>query len=426
MKNNKLLYLLTIFITLFTFNINANAAQGLTCVYKAGWDSNNSRKAILIQENNGARKVYVNANKNAKIDGIGWGLQDGIIDISKVSAEKKSNGDLIDCPKYIQTYDDTKKDTIIFTDKRGIGNFFIEENIPSESTKNVKIVDLSVARPDNFNNNGEWLLNHNAIDNNKYNVACKYRKMLDDGDYHYIEMYYGKEKIMFTEYDPQKKVRGKQKNYSGFAVSRLEDSSINYKFLLSLDNEVTISKLLNDYDGVCPPAIAASRYTRDECDSTAGTCQYYIETTIKLTGSAEERYNIVSDPDIGGVVGSNPITGEKMTLDNTLNIQIEFIKPVINSCEDLLGSEIAGYLNVIWNIIKIGIPIILIVLGGIDFVQAIFAGKEDGMKKAQEKFIKRIIIAIIIFLIPTLLSFLLNIVNSIWGNIGKDLCGIIF
>ena len=37
-----------------------------------------------------------------------------------------------------------------------------------------------------------------------------------------------------------------------------------------------------------------------------------------------------------------------------------------------------------------------------------------------------LIIAILIFIIPTLLSFLLGIVNSIWGNIGNDLCGIIF
>lgn len=422
MKNNKLLYLLTTFITLFIFNINVNAEQGLTCVYKAGVNSNNSRKAILIQEYSGSRKVYVNANKNAKIDGIGWGLQDGIIDISKVSDEKKVNGNLIECPKYIET---SKKDTIIFTDKRGISNLFVEENIPSESSKSVKIINTSVTRPDNFNNNGEWLLNHNTIDNSKYSVACKYRKMLDDGSYHYIEMYYGKEKIMFTEYDPQKKVGGQSKNYSGFAVSKFEENSTNYKFLLSIDDEVTISKLLNDYDGVCPPAIAAYRNYYNQCDSM-GVCGYYVETTIKLTGTENQRYNIVSDPDVGGVVGSNPLTGEEITLDNTLNIQIDFIKPVINSCEDLLGTEITGYLNIIWNLVKIGIPIILIVLGGIDFVQAIFAGKEDGMKKAQEKFIKRIIIAIIIFLIPTLLSFLLNIVNSIWGNIGNDLCGMIF
>jgi hypothetical protein len=50
------------------------------------------------------------------------------------------------------------------------------------------------------------------------------------------------------------------------------------------------------------------------------------------------------------------------------------------------------------------------------------------MKKAQSKFIKRLIIAIVIFLIPTLLSFILKLANDIWGIFGEniDLCGIIF
>ena len=50
------------------------------------------------------------------------------------------------------------------------------------------------------------------------------------------------------------------------------------------------------------------------------------------------------------------------------------------------------------NIVKIGIPILLIGLGTLDFSKAIFSGKEDDMKKNQEKFIKRIIISVCIFL----------------------------
>ena len=47
------------------------------------------------------------------------------------------------------------------------------------------------------------------------------------------------------------------------------------------------------------------------------------------------------------------------------------------------------------------------------------------MKKAQSKFIKRIIIAAMIFLIPVLLGFILKVANSVWGNIGTDICGIL-
>ena len=56
----------------------------------------------------------------------------------------------------------------------------------------------------------------------------------------------------------------------------------------------------------------------------------------------------------------------------------------------------------------------------------IFGGiAEDGMKKAQGKFMKRIIIAIIIFIIPFVLELLLDIANNVW-DLGTDLCGIIF
>ena len=39
----------------------------------------------------------------------------------------------------------------------------------------------------------------------------------------------------------------------------------------------------------------------------------------------------------------------------------------------------------------------------LDFAKAIFSGNEDGMKKAQAKFIKRVIIAVVIFLIAIFL-----------------------
>ena len=97
----------------------------------------------------------------------------------------------------------------------------------------------------------------------------------------------------------------------------------------------------------------------------------------------------------------------------------------INSCEDLLNDEIRGYLKSLLTIIKILIPLILIVLGTLDFAVAIFSGKDDDMKKNANKFIKRFIIAIIIFFIPSLLELLLTIASKIWGNIDPSLCGIL-
>lgn len=77
------------------------------------------------------------------------------------------------------------------------------------------------------------------------------------------------------------------------------------------------------------------------------------------------------------------------------------------------------------NLVHLFIPLLLLGLGTLDFAKAIFSGSEDDMKKAQSKFIKRVIIAICIFLIPTLLKVILTIANEVWGNIDTTFCGIL-
>lgn len=69
-------------------------------------------------------------------------------------------------------------------------------------------------------------------------------------------------------------------------------------------------------------------------------------------------------------------------------------------------------------------PIILIIIGSIDMVKAIIAGKEDEIKKNQQTLIKRLISAVIIFLIPLLVSIIMGWVGnedwkSCWGD-SKD------
>ena len=66
------------------------------------------------------------------------------------------------------------------------------------------------------------------------------------------------------------------------------------------------------------------------------------------------------------------------------------------------------------------VPIAVIVLGILDFMKAISADKEDEMKKAQQRFIRRLIAAALIFIAPFIIEFILN-------KLGFDAngCGII-
>lgn len=85
-----------------------------------------------------------------------------------------------------------------------------------------------------------------------------------------------------------------------------------------------------------------------------------------------------------------------------------------SNCEQILGDDLLDEIQKYINIIRIAVPILLFVLGTIDFAKAVFSN-EDEMKKAQKAFMKRVIIAVAFFLIPTLLNLLLTIANSVWG-----------
>ncbi len=70
------------------------------------------------------------------------------------------------------------------------------------------------------------------------------------------------------------------------------------------------------------------------------------------------------------------------------------------------------YIGIILDIILIAIPIILIVMGCIDFIKAIIAGKDDKIKKSQSTFVKRIIAAVLVFCVPTIIGLLLSLLNQ--------------
>ena len=56
-------------------------------------------------------------------------------------------------------------------------------------------------------------------------------------------------------------------------------------------------------------------------------------------------------------------------------------------------------ISVAVTVIKIGVPILLIILGMLDLGKAVTAQKEDEIKKGQSLFIKRLIAAILVFLV---------------------------
>lgn len=96
-------------------------------------------------------------------------------------------------------------------------------------------------------------------------------------------------------------------------------------------------------------------------------------------------------------------------------------------CQSLIGTvsddgsdngSLAWILNKLLKYIKIIGPIIVLLLSSYEFLMAIISNNDDNMKKAQNRLIKRIILAVALFLIPSIVSLLLNI----FGFNGDGIC----
>lgn len=71
--------------------------------------------------------------------------------------------------------------------------------------------------------------------------------------------------------------------------------------------------------------------------------------------------------------------------------------------------------------IKIGIPIVLIVMGMLDLGKAVIGKDEKEMKEAQNKLIHRVVYAVLIFLITSIVTWVVSILStSTTGSTAAD------
>lgn len=82
------------------------------------------------------------------------------------------------------------------------------------------------------------------------------------------------------------------------------------------------------------------------------------------------------------------------------------------SCWDYaFPGQIPYLVSVIYNILKIGVPILLVILGMIDFGKSVVAKDQEAMKASQQAFIRRLIAAAIVFVVLLLVQFLIKLVT---------------
>lgn len=83
------------------------------------------------------------------------------------------------------------------------------------------------------------------------------------------------------------------------------------------------------------------------------------------------------------------------------------------NCEDFLDEKGNNIIKEIWSIIIIVAPILVILLGSLDFAKATLASDEEAMKKSQSNFMKRLLAGILLFLLPQLIKVMFFIAKDL-------------
>ena len=150
---------------------------------------------------------------------------------------------------------------------------------------------------------------------------------------------------------------------------------------------------------------------------SAWLLSYKDENGKKYTSTEfyeQERQNTSSSSElISGTVSGTDVSGEKVSVD----------------CNELFGDKsnpdsLSYLINEILMYPKIIVPILLILLGTLDFAKAVISSKEDQMKKAQSTFIKRVIAAVAVFFIPALVDLIMQLADIVWEGTGFYSCGL--
>jgi len=170
----------------------------------------------------------------------------------------------------------------------------------------------------------------------------------------------------------------------------------------------------------------------DNC-STTGICENYdvlidnLETVISGYSSASSvqkkdilnEYNQKKDElnsfCVSALSNLNYSEGgclEKCLKNAELIAEIEKANGLRTDYDDKAKCGIGtSIVNMVYNVLKWAkyiAPALVIILTMLDFIKAIAAQNDDDMKKAQGKFVKRLIVAALLFLLPLIINFILQ------------------
>jgi hypothetical protein len=168
-------------------------------------------------------------------------------------------------------------------------------------------------------------------------------------------------------------------------------------------------------------------------DKAHGVFRLYYNDLDDVT-RWNENYDIVGETDSDEVLYLSDFKKDSKPNDkpNTDN------KPSYNPYDDIVNCEGANAINAIpscgcmpaavaditsfiYGFLRIGGPVLLIILGGIDLGKAIVATDESGIKKAKKKLVNKFVAAACIFIVLSVIQMVVNITGGgKYSNLDKS------
>ncbi len=180
-----------------------------------------------------------------------------------------------------------------------------------------------------------------------------------------------------------------------------------------LKNQVIPTFIINSsiYKNAAKTAIASLNQKKQQCIQEIEKQQKEGKITEEEAKKKKETISDIDDKKVSKNIQAalDEIRYKNEATLDGLNQQI--------GCEVLFASKEEG--SVFWIIqrillyIRIAGPILVVLLSAVDFIKVVFSSEDDSMKKAQKKFMIRLIGALALFLIPLLVSFLLQLIGNI-------------
>ena len=222
----------------------------------------------------------------------------------------------------------------------------------------------------------------------------------------------------FTDVSNSKLAEVITKNYPQFGLVKDNDIDdyINW-YEGFLGEEVTNCMLMTPYGNVKP-------------ENLTEPCLLYDNVKDDLDDLLEDFDKKNSSEKIKTINDYNKLINQLKSACESITKNLDANTTCINRCFNEMEEDIAKYDQIIgksnseqicgfsarlihWiaNIIrwvKYIIPVVVIVLGILDFMKAMSADKDDEMKKAQQRFIRRLIAAALIFIAPFIIEFVLD------------------